>query len=216
MAQCICSWILHMLGMLGVGPICLYIAWHVPCQSPRESWSPGIWNACLKLFFLFMLYKFERSKALLLVCLKHRFVIINILVDICKCYVSYIDRSSWWWSMFHLIYCFASKKSFMCLTCCLQLALYILVAGILCVYINYDCDRQRQEFRRTNGKCLVWGKAPSKVLVFLYCIFDEVFLYWWRIINLSFLYRLLPHTQPQRERRRPAFYWPQDGKLCTT
>ncbi|KAL0299957.1 UNVERIFIED_CONTAM: 7-dehydrocholesterol reductase [Sesamum calycinum] len=45
-----------------------------------------------------------------------------------------------------------------------QLALYILVAGILCVYINYDCDRQRQEFRRTNGKCLVWGKAPSKIV----------------------------------------------------
>ncbi|KAB1213044.1 7-dehydrocholesterol reductase [Morella rubra] len=45
-----------------------------------------------------------------------------------------------------------------------QLALYILVAGIFCIYINYDCDRQRQEFRRTNGKCLVWGKAPSKIV----------------------------------------------------
>ncbi|KAL7162888.1 hypothetical protein ACSBR2_043207 [Camellia fascicularis] len=45
-----------------------------------------------------------------------------------------------------------------------QLAIYILVAGILCIYINYDCDRQRQEFRRTNGKCLVWGKAPSKIV----------------------------------------------------
>ncbi|KAL2321445.1 hypothetical protein Fmac_025824 [Flemingia macrophylla] len=44
-----------------------------------------------------------------------------------------------------------------------QLALTILVAGILCIYINYDCDRQRQEFRRTNGKCRVWGKAPSKI-----------------------------------------------------
>ncbi|XP_022716428.1 7-dehydrocholesterol reductase-like isoform X2 [Durio zibethinus] len=44
-----------------------------------------------------------------------------------------------------------------------QLAVYILVAGILCIYINYDCDRQRQEFRRTNGKCKVWGKAPSKI-----------------------------------------------------
>ncbi|CAL0335325.1 unnamed protein product [Lupinus luteus] len=44
-----------------------------------------------------------------------------------------------------------------------QLALSILVAGILCIYINYDCDRQRQEFRRTNGKCTVWGKAPSKI-----------------------------------------------------
>ncbi|XP_062102696.1 7-dehydrocholesterol reductase-like [Humulus lupulus] len=44
-----------------------------------------------------------------------------------------------------------------------QLALYILVACILCIYINYECDRQRQEFRRTNGKALVWGKAPSKI-----------------------------------------------------
>ncbi|KAK9097748.1 hypothetical protein Syun_024793 [Stephania yunnanensis] len=45
-----------------------------------------------------------------------------------------------------------------------QLALSILVAGILCIFINYDCDRQRQEFRRTNGKCIVWGKAPSKIV----------------------------------------------------
>ncbi|KAF8090773.1 hypothetical protein N665_0467s0003 [Sinapis alba] len=45
-----------------------------------------------------------------------------------------------------------------------QLAIYILVAGCLCIYINYDCDRQRQEFRRTNGKCSVWGKAPSKIV----------------------------------------------------
>ena len=48
----------------------------------------------------------------------------------------------------------------------LQLAIYILAAGITCIYVNYDCDRQRQEFRRTNGKCLVWGKAPSKVFDF--------------------------------------------------
>ncbi|KAM0017609.1 putative 7-dehydrocholesterol reductase [Helianthus debilis subsp. tardiflorus] len=46
----------------------------------------------------------------------------------------------------------------------LQLAISILIAGILCIYINYDCDRQRQEFRRTNGKSLVWGKAPSKIV----------------------------------------------------
>ncbi|KAJ7952070.1 7-dehydrocholesterol reductase [Quillaja saponaria] len=45
-----------------------------------------------------------------------------------------------------------------------QLALYVLLAGILCIYINYDCDRQKQEFRGTNGKCLVWGKAPSKIV----------------------------------------------------
>ncbi|CAL5361011.1 unnamed protein product [Camellia sinensis] len=35
--------------------------------------------------------------------------------------------------------------------------------GILCIYINYDCSRQRQEFRRTNGKCLVWGKSFIKI-----------------------------------------------------
>ncbi|KAI3775184.1 hypothetical protein L1987_49753 [Smallanthus sonchifolius] len=45
-----------------------------------------------------------------------------------------------------------------------QLAISILIAGILCIYINYDCDRQRQEFRRTNGKSLVWGKAPGKIV----------------------------------------------------
>ncbi|CAN1298861.1 7-dehydrocholesterol reductase [Linum perenne] len=45
-----------------------------------------------------------------------------------------------------------------------QLALLILAAGIVCIFVNYDCDRQRQEFRRTNGKCLVWGKSPSKIV----------------------------------------------------
>ncbi|RZC56779.1 hypothetical protein C5167_015635 [Papaver somniferum] len=44
-----------------------------------------------------------------------------------------------------------------------QTALLILASGVLCVYINYDCNRQIQVFRRTNRKCLVWGRAPSKV-----------------------------------------------------
>ncbi|EFJ06471.1 hypothetical protein SELMODRAFT_135440 [Selaginella moellendorffii] len=44
-----------------------------------------------------------------------------------------------------------------------QLALAILVAGLACIYINYDCDRQRQHFRSTNGKCTIWGKAPGKI-----------------------------------------------------
>ncbi|MQL79664.1 hypothetical protein Taro_012107 [Colocasia esculenta] len=46
-----------------------------------------------------------------------------------------------------------------------SLAISILLSGLLCIYINYDCDRQRQEFRRTNGKCLIWGRAPSKVFI---------------------------------------------------
>ncbi|XP_042449563.1 7-dehydrocholesterol reductase-like [Zingiber officinale] len=45
-----------------------------------------------------------------------------------------------------------------------QLALLILASGLLCIYVNYDCDRQKQVFRRTNGKCLIWGKAPSKIV----------------------------------------------------
>ncbi|KAM7277658.1 hypothetical protein ACFE04_004792 [Oxalis oulophora] len=45
-----------------------------------------------------------------------------------------------------------------------SLSLYILLAGILCTYINYDCDRQRQQFCKTHGKCLIWGKAPSKIV----------------------------------------------------
>ncbi|ERN12476.1 7-dehydrocholesterol reductase [Amborella trichopoda] len=47
-----------------------------------------------------------------------------------------------------------------------QLALMILVAGIGCIFINYDCDRQRQYFRKTNGKCVIWGKPPSKIVAF--------------------------------------------------
>ena len=62
-----------------------------------------------------------------------------------------------------LIYKLNLKGLFCPVQIFLQLALSILLAGILCIYINYDCDRQRQEFRRTNGKCSVWGKAPSKV-----------------------------------------------------
>ncbi|XP_068636354.1 7-dehydrocholesterol reductase [Aristolochia californica] len=48
------------------------------------------------------------------------------------------------------------------------LALFILFAGILCIYINYDCDRQRQQFRKTNGKALIWGKVPSKITATYY------------------------------------------------
>uniref|UniRef100_A0A2K1Z046 Uncharacterized protein n=1 Tax=Populus trichocarpa TaxID=3694 RepID=A0A2K1Z046_POPTR len=50
------------------------------------------------------------------------------------------------------------------LTYCIKqlLTISLLYSGIVCLYITCDCDRQKQEFRRTNGKCLSWGKAPSK------------------------------------------------------
>ena len=45
----------------------------------------------------------------------------------------------------------------------LKLSLGILIAGIVCIFINYDCDRQWQLFRKTNGNCLIWGRPPSKI-----------------------------------------------------
>ena len=44
-----------------------------------------------------------------------------------------------------------------------QLAAAILAAGVMCIWINYDCDLQRQQFRKTDGKEKVWGKIPNKV-----------------------------------------------------
>lgn len=43
------------------------------------------------------------------------------------------------------------------------LAYTFLIVGYLCVYINYDADRQRALVRRTDGKCLIWGKPPSVI-----------------------------------------------------
>lgn len=40
----------------------------------------------------------------------------------------------------------------------------ILVGGLLSIYINYDCDRQRQEFRRAEGKLKIWGKEPEYIV----------------------------------------------------
>ncbi|CAF1558196.1 unnamed protein product [Rotaria magnacalcarata] len=39
----------------------------------------------------------------------------------------------------------------------------ILLLGLLAIYVNYDCDRQKIEVRSTHGKCLVWGK-PAEII----------------------------------------------------
>jgi len=39
-----------------------------------------------------------------------------------------------------------------------------LALGIFSVWCNYDCDRQRQEFRKTNGKAKVWGEDPEYIV----------------------------------------------------
>eukprot|EP00742_Colponemidia_sp_Colp-10_P004497 GILJ01004800.1.p1 GENE.GILJ01004800.1~~GILJ01004800.1.p1 ORF type:complete len:441 (-),score=55.85 GILJ01004800.1:207-1529(-) len=46
----------------------------------------------------------------------------------------------------------------------LPLAAAVFLAGVLSVYINYDCDRQRQTFRKSDGKCTIWGKQPEFIV----------------------------------------------------
>lgn len=36
-----------------------------------------------------------------------------------------------------------------------------IVAGVFCIWCNYDCDRQRQNFRATNGREKIWGKPAE-------------------------------------------------------
>jgi 7-dehydrocholesterol reductase len=40
-------------------------------------------------------------------------------------------------------------------------AMAIFVAGWICIWINYDSDRQRYVFRQTGGDCLIWGHTPA-------------------------------------------------------
>jgi 7-dehydrocholesterol reductase len=44
-----------------------------------------------------------------------------------------------------------------------SLSLVILIVGILCIWANYDADRQRQHFRAVNGKCIIWGKMAKSI-----------------------------------------------------
>ena len=44
-----------------------------------------------------------------------------------------------------------------------EVAAAIFLAGLLSIWINYDSDRQRQEFRASGGKKKVWGAKPRIV-----------------------------------------------------
>jgi 7-dehydrocholesterol reductase len=44
-----------------------------------------------------------------------------------------------------------------------EAALALFAVGALMVWVNYDSDRQRAEFRRTGGKAKVWGRAPTMI-----------------------------------------------------
>jgi 7-dehydrocholesterol reductase len=43
------------------------------------------------------------------------------------------------------------------------LTLSILILGLLSIYINYDCDRQKLDVRAANGQCTIWGK-PARII----------------------------------------------------
>lgn len=44
-----------------------------------------------------------------------------------------------------------------------QAAAAVFLFGAVMVWMNYDADRQRQHFRRSGGKALVWGRVPRKI-----------------------------------------------------
>lgn len=44
-----------------------------------------------------------------------------------------------------------------------RMASTIFLLGMLCIYVVWDCDRQRQLFRNSHGKCQIWGRIPTKI-----------------------------------------------------
>mmetsp|Transcript_20915 Transcript_20915/g.54362 ORF Transcript_20915/g.54362 Transcript_20915/m.54362 type:complete len:478 (+) Transcript_20915:34-1467(+) len=51
------------------------------------------------------------------------------------------------------------------------LAQAIILAGMFCVWANYDADRMRVDFRRAKGKCDIWG-APAEYITATYTTAD--------------------------------------------
>ena len=43
------------------------------------------------------------------------------------------------------------------------LTLAILVLGLLSIFVNYDCDRQKIDVRSAQGQCQVWSK-PARII----------------------------------------------------
>jgi 7-dehydrocholesterol reductase len=42
-------------------------------------------------------------------------------------------------------------------------SLIVLLAGLLCIYFNYDVDYQKMLFRMTKGECKFWGRTVSYI-----------------------------------------------------
>lgn len=45
----------------------------------------------------------------------------------------------------------------------LPLASFFFLAGLLCIWSNYDSDRQRQQFRQDKGLKDIWGRKPAMI-----------------------------------------------------
>jgi 7-dehydrocholesterol reductase len=41
---------------------------------------------------------------------------------------------------------------------------FILILGLVAIYINYDADIQRTRVREANGACTIWGKRPEVIV----------------------------------------------------
>jgi 7-dehydrocholesterol reductase len=46
----------------------------------------------------------------------------------------------------------------------LPYTLLVVTLGLFFVWLNYDCDRQRKEFRASGGKLKIWGKLPKFIV----------------------------------------------------
>lgn len=45
----------------------------------------------------------------------------------------------------------------------ITLSVLILVVGLVSICINYLSDKQKQDVRKTNGACLIWGRKPDVI-----------------------------------------------------
>ncbi|RYY71412.1 hypothetical protein EON63_21740, partial [archaeon] len=55
-----------------------------------------------------------------------------------------------------------------CMSPIISVTVPIPTAGVYMIWMNYDCDRQRQDFRATQGRSKIWGREPVYVTVCVY------------------------------------------------
>lgn len=43
------------------------------------------------------------------------------------------------------------------------IAATLMISGLMCIGLNYHADWQKQEVRKSDGQCLIWGKPPKMI-----------------------------------------------------